>query len=52
MDKNKKIGIVMSEFKRGQLNSGSGGKVTDRKQALAIALKESRKAALKRAARR
>jgi hypothetical protein len=50
MDKNKKVGIVMGEFKRGQLNSGSGGKVTDRKQAIAIALKEARKSALQKAA--
>jgi Family of unknown function (DUF6496) len=35
--------VVMKEFKRGTLNSGSGHKVTDRKQAIAIALSEARK---------
>lgn len=36
---------VMSEFKRGELHSGSktGKVVTDRKQAIAIALAEKRK---------
>lgn len=41
-----KMGKVMSEFKSGMLRSGSkkGPKVTNRKQAIAIALSESRKA--------
>jgi hypothetical protein len=38
----KKVGKVMDEFKHGQLKSGgSGKKVTNRKQAIAIALSES-----------
>lgn len=41
--KNAKIKLVMGEFKRGDLKSPSGGKVTDRKQALAIAMSESDK---------
>ena len=32
---------VMGEFKRGTLKSGSGAKVTSRKQAIAIALSEA-----------
>ena len=42
----KKIGTVMSEFKAGGLRSGSktGPKVTSRKQAIAIALSEGKKA--------
>ena len=41
----KKIEKVMHEFKEGELHSGSkkGPKVTSRKQAVAIALSESRK---------
>lgn len=41
-----KVGKVMREFKEGSLHSGSptGPKVTDRKQAVAIALSEARKA--------
>jgi len=38
-----KTSIVMREFKRGKLKSGSGGKVKNRKQAIAIALSEQRK---------
>lgn len=40
-----KVGMVMHEFKSGKLHSGSkhGSKVTDRKQAVAIALSEARK---------
>lgn len=38
-----KVGVVMSEFKRGTLNSGSGHKVKNPKQAIAIALSEARK---------
>ena len=40
--KKRKIHKVMSEFKHGMLRSGSGKKVTDRRQAVAIALSESR----------
>lgn len=34
---------VLLEFRRGTLRAGSGEHVTDRKQALAIALSEARK---------
>ncbi len=46
----KKIEEVMHEFKEGTLKSGRGGKgrkVTKRKQAIAIALSEARKAGAK-----
>lgn len=33
----------MAEFKKGDLKAGSGDKVTDKKQALAIALSEAEK---------
>jgi len=39
-----KVGIVMKEFKDGELKSGSGKKVTDPKQALAIGYSEAEKA--------
>lgn len=41
-----KVQRAMHEFKHGELHSGSkhGPKVTDRKQAIAIALSEQRKA--------
>src|SRR3984893_14196180 len=40
----KKVGTVMHEFKQGQLKSGgSGKKVTNPKQAVAIGLSEARK---------
>lgn len=40
----KKIGKVMGEFKEGTLHSGKGGKVvTNPKQAIAIAISESKK---------
>lgn len=40
----KKIKKVMEEFKEGELTSGRSGKpVTSRKQAIAIALSESRR---------
>jgi len=41
-----KVKKVMDEFKQGALHSGSksGPKVTDRKQAVAIALSEARRA--------
>lgn len=44
-----KVGKVMSEYKSGQLHSGSkkGPEVTSRKQAVAIALSEARKAGKK-----
>ena len=38
-----KVEVVMKEFKEGKLKSSSGQKVTDRKQALAIAMSESGK---------
>ena len=38
-----KVGKVMHEFKEGELHSGSGAKVTDRKQAIAIGLSEGKK---------
>jgi Family of unknown function (DUF6496) len=43
----KKVEVVMKEFKRGTLNSGSGAKVTNPKQAIAIGLSEARKAGAK-----
>ena len=39
-----KVAVVMKEFKRGKLNSGSGKKVSNPKQAIAIGLSEARKA--------
>lgn len=44
-----KVGKVMGEYKEGKLHSGSktGPKVTNRKQAVAIALSEARKAGAK-----
>lgn len=38
-----KIEIVMKEFKRGTLHSGSGQIVHNRKQAIAIGLSEARR---------
>lgn len=38
-----KINVVMSEFKRGTLHSGSGAIVTNPKQAVAIGYSEARK---------
>ena len=38
-----KVKKVMKEYKKGTLKSGSGKKVTKRKQAIAIALSEARK---------
>jgi len=40
----RKIHKVMKEEKEGTLRSSSGQKVTDRKQAIAIALSEARRA--------
>lgn len=44
--KQQKMEVVMHEFKHGGLHSGSkkGPKVTNRKQGIAIALSEARKA--------
>ncbi|MFD1631685.1 DUF6496 domain-containing protein [Pseudopedobacter beijingensis] len=42
-----KIAGVMEEFKEGKLKSGSGSKVTDRKQAIAIGISEARAEGLK-----
>jgi hypothetical protein len=39
----KKVEKVMKERKKGTLRSGSGKKVTSRKQAIAIGLSEARK---------
>ena len=36
-----KVGVVMKEFKRGTLRSGSGQKVVNPKQGIAIALSEA-----------
>jgi len=44
----RKIKTVLHEFKEGALRSSSGGKVTARKQAVAIALSEARRATRKR----
>lgn len=47
--KKNKFAKVMGEFKRGSLHSGKGGKIVkNRKQAIAIAYSEARKAALKK----
>lgn len=47
ISKGGKVHKVMSEFKKGQLKSSSGQKVTKRKQAIAIALSEAREAGAK-----
>jgi Family of unknown function (DUF6496) len=47
----KKIGKVFHEFKAGKLHSGSGPIVTKRKQAIAIALSEGRRASHRRASK-
>ena len=41
------IAATMREFKKGTLHSGSGKKVTSRKQAIAIGLSQERKAGKK-----
>lgn len=41
--KSKKMKKVMHEYKAGELHSSSGDKVTNRKQALAIAISEARR---------
>ena len=43
----RKVEKVMHEKKRGKLRSGSGQKVTSRKQAIAIGLSEARKSGAK-----
>ena len=44
MDKfQKKVKKVMKEYKSGSLKSGSGAKVTQRDQAVAIAMSEAKK---------
>jgi hypothetical protein len=43
----KKIHKVMKEYKEGDLKSSSGGKVKNRKQAVAIALSEARSSGAK-----
>ena len=47
-----KVGRAMHKRKRGTLRSGSGRKVTSRKQAIAIGLSEARKAGGKVPARK
>jgi hypothetical protein len=42
-----KVKTTMREMKQGKLRSGSGKKVTDRKQAIAIGLSEARKSGAK-----
>ena len=41
--KKRKVKKVLGEFKRKKLKSSSGKKVTNRKQAIAIALNEARR---------
>ena len=49
----RKVGVVMHEWKRGELKSGGSGKtVTSRKQAIAIGLAEARRAGAKGPRRR
>jgi hypothetical protein len=43
MNGQRKVSKVMHEFKDGALKSGSGMRVTSRKQAVAVALSEARK---------
>ena len=42
MNKAKKVGTVMKEYGAGKLKSSSGQKVTNPKQAIAIALSEAK----------
>ena len=42
-----KVGEALHEAKQGKLETGSGKKVTSRKQAIAIGLSEARKAGAK-----
>ena len=48
MKTEKKISKVMTEYGKGKLKSSSGQKVTNPRQALAIALSESRRVAKKK----
>jgi hypothetical protein len=50
--KRRKVKKVMGEHKRGTLRSGSGKKVTSRKQAIAIAMSVSGQSKPKRKAKR
>ena len=50
--RDRKIAKVMREYKHGTLYSSSGDKVTDRDQALAIALSEARRKKKKRKKKR
>ena len=43
----RKVHKVMKEYKQGKLKSGSGKKVQNRKQAVAIALNEARESGAK-----
>ncbi len=43
----KKVGEAMHEMKKGTLKTGSGKKVTSKKQAVAIGLSEAREAGAK-----
>jgi hypothetical protein len=43
-----KVEKVMGEYKQGKLKSSSGGKVTNRKQAIAIAMAEQEGSRAKR----
>lgn len=43
LNKKEYVEADMTEFKRGTLRSGSGQKVTNRKQAIAIGLSEGRR---------
>jgi len=40
---NKKVEAVMREYQKGKLKTSSGKKVTNRKQAIAIAMSEAEK---------
>lgn len=42
-----KVGEALHEMKKGKLESGSGKKVTSKKQAIAIGLSEARKEGVK-----
>jgi hypothetical protein len=47
-----KVHGVMDEYKKGKLKSGTGKKVTNPKQAVAIGLSEARESGLKAPARK
>ena len=46
--KQAKIGKVMGEWKSGKLKSSSGSKITNQKQAIAVALSEASKVGKKK----